>query len=146
MAYENPVFQLRDRVLIDDMSDYRLYIDKIDPKTKDAKNLLIFINEEDAEYPTLVLGEKANWQDAAMVIDNVDFYRFDKNGKENLRGHFEERKIPLSSYFQSVEMQVDDIEGMGIGQLVKEMGTKKDKTEKIPYVVEINKKIAVLCQ
>ena len=43
---------------------------------------------------------------------------------------FEERKIPLSSYFQSVEMQVDDIEGMGIGQLVKEMGTKKDKTEK----------------
>lgn len=143
MAYENPVFQLRDRVLIDDMSDYRLYIDKIDPKTKDAKNLLIFINEEDAKYPTLVLGEKANWQDAAMVIDNVDFYRFDKDGKENLRGHFEERKIPLSSYFQSVEMQVDDIEGMGISQLVKEMETKKDKTEKIPYVVEINKKIAV---
>ena len=59
------------------------------------QNLLIFINEEDAEYPTLVLGEKANWQDAAMVIDNVDFYRFDKDGKENLRGHFEERKIPL---------------------------------------------------
>ncbi|WP_300356668.1 LptF/LptG family permease [Fusobacterium sp.] len=143
MAYENPVFQLRDKVLIDDMSDYKLYIDKIDPKTKNAKNLLIFIEEEDTKYPTLVLGETAHWKDAAMVIDDVKFYRFDKNGEENLRGTFDERKIPLSSYFQNVEMQVDDIEGMGISQLVKEMKTKKDKSEKLPYIVEINKKLAI---
>lgn len=143
MAYENPVFQLKDRVLIEEMSGYRLYIDKIDAKTKDAKNLLIFVNEDDVKYPTLVMGETAHWKDAAMVIDNVDFYRFDKDGKENLRGKFEERKIPLSSYFQNVEMQVDDIEGMGISQLLKEMSDKKDKTEKLPYIVEINKKIAI---
>ena len=143
MAYENPVFQLRDKVLIDDMSDYRLYIDKIDPKTKDAKNILIFINEEDAKYPTLVMGETANWENEAMLLNNVEFYRFDKNGKENLRGHFEERKIPLSSYFQSVEMQVNDIEGMGISELLGEMKTKEDKMEKLPYIVEINKKLAV---
>lgn len=143
IAYENPVFQLKDKVLIDDMSDYKLYIDRIDPKTKDAKNLLIFINEEGIKYPTLVLGETAHWEDAAMIIDNVDFYRFDKDGKESLRGQFEERKIPLSSYFQSVEMQVDDIEGMGISQLVKEMSGKKEKAEKLPYIVEINKKIAI---
>ena len=143
MAYENPVFQLRDKVLIDDMADYKLYIDKIDPKTKNAKNLLIFINEEDVKYPTLVLGETAHWKDAAMIIDNVDFYRFDKNGKENLRGKFDERKIPLSSYFQEVEMQVDDIEGMGISQLLKEMSTKKEKSERLPYIVEINKKLAI---
>lgn len=143
MAYENPVFQLRDKVLIDDMSDYKLYIDKIDPKTKNAKNLLIFIEEEDTKYPTLVLGETAHWKDAAMVIDDVKFYRFDKNGEENLRGTFEERKIPLSSYFQNVEMQVDDIEGMGISQLVKEMKAKKDKSERLPYIVEINKKLAI---
>lgn len=143
IAYDNPVFQLKDKVLIDDMSDYKLYIDRIDPKTKDAKNVLIFINEEDVNYPTLVLGESAHWEDAAMIIENVDFYRFDKDGKENLRGHFEERKIPLSSYFQSVEMQVDDIEGMGISQLVKEMSEKEDKSEKIPYIVEINKKLAI---
>lgn len=142
LAYENPVFQLKDKVLIDEMSDYKLYIDKIDPKTKNAKNVLIFINENDVKYPTLVLGETAHWQDAAMIIDNVDFYRFDKEGKENLRGHFEERKIPLSSYFQSVEMQVDDIEGMGISQLLSQM-KGKDKAEKLPFIVEINKKLAI---
>ena len=142
LAYENPVFQLKDKVLIDEMSDYKLYIDKIDPKTKNAKNVLIFINEDDVKYPTLVLGETAHWQDAAMIIDNVDFYRFNKEGKENLRGHFEERKIPLSSYFQSVEMQVDDIEGMGISQLVAQM-KGKEKAEKIPFIVEINKKLAI---
>mgnify|MGYP000845891649 CR=1 FL=1 len=143
MAYENPVFHLRDKVLIDEMADYRLYIDKIDPKTKDARNLLIFVNDEDSKYPTLVLGETAHWKDAAMIIDNVDFYKFDKKGKENLRGHFQERKIPLSSYFQNVEMQVDDIEGMSISQLVKDMSKEKDKAEKLPYIVEINKKIAI---
>ncbi len=143
MAYENPVFQLRDKVLIDDMSDYKLYIDKIDPKTKNAKNLLIFIEEEDTKYPTLVLGETAHWKDAAMVIDDVKFYRFNKNGEENLRGTFEERKIPLSSYFQNVEMQVNDIEGMGISQLIEEMKIKKEKGEKLPYIVEINKKLAI---
>lgn len=142
IAYENPVFQLKDRVLIDDMSDYKMYIDKIDSKTKDAKNILIFINEEGEKYPTLVLGESAHWQDAAMHIDDVDFYRFDREGKENLRGHFEERRIPLSSYFQSVEMQVDEIEGMGISQLRGEMAGK-ERAEKLPYIVEINKKIAI---
>lgn len=142
LAYENPVFQLKDKVLIDEMPDYKLYIDKIDPKTKNAKNVLIFINEDDVKYPTLVLGETAHWQDAAMIIDNVDFYRFNKEGKENLRGHFEERKIPLSSYFQSVEMQVDDIEGMGISQLAAQM-KGKEKAEKIPFIVEINKKLAI---
>lgn len=142
MAYDNPVFQLKDKVLIDEMTDYKLYIDRIDPKTKEARNVLLFVNEEGNKYPTLVLGEKAHWENAAMALENTDFYRFDKNGKENLRGYFEERKIPLSSYFQDIEMQVDDIEGMGISQLLKDI-KGKEGIERIPFVVEINKKIAI---
>lgn len=143
MAYENPVFQLRDRVFIDDMPDYKLYIDKIDSKTKDAKNVLIFINEDKNTYPTLVLGKSAYWKDASMVLKDVNFYNFDKDGKENLRGHFNERKIPLSSYFKDIKMKVADIEGMGISELLENLKKQKNKAAQIPYIVEINKKIAI---
>lgn len=140
MAYENPVFQLRDKVFIDDMPDYKLYIDKIDAKTKDANNVLIFIKDDKSPYPTLVLGKSAYWKDASMVLKDVDFYNFDKSGKEKLRGKFEERKVPLSSYFKDIELKVDEIEGMGISQLVKNM---KNTDDKLPYIVEINKKVAI---
>lgn len=143
MAYENPVFQLKDKVFIDDMPKYKLYIDEIDAKTKNAKNVLIFINENKNIYPTLVLGKSAYWEDAAMILENVKFYNFDKNGKENLRGHFDERKIPLSSYFKDIKLKVAEIEGMGIYELFKNMKKQKDKKNRLSYIVEINKKIAI---
>lgn len=142
MIYENPVFQLKDKVLIDGISNYKIYIDSIDKKTRDAQNVLVMIKEEEAKYPTLVLGKTANWEDAALLLNDADFYRYDDDGKIAVTGNFEKKRVPFTSYFQDIKVKVKEIEGMNIKQLLSEIKTK-DKLEILPYIVEINRKIAV---
>lgn len=142
IAYENPVFQLKEKTFIDEVDEYNLYIDRIEGKDKIAKGVLIFQKADDKSFPTVIVGEKAYWKDSAMVLKNSKFYNFSDKGKEKLRGKFDEKKVPLAAYFSEVEIKVNDIEAMGIGTLLKEMKDKKEN-EKIPYKVEINKKLAV---
>lgn len=142
IAYENPVFQLKERTFIDEVDEYNLYIDRIEGKDKQAKGVLIFQKAEDKAFPTIIVGEQAYWKDSAMVLKNSTFYNFNDKGKETLRGKFDEKKVPLAAYFSEMEIKVDNIEAMGVFSLLKEMRGKNPE-EKIPYSVEINKKLAV---
>ncbi|WP_027127741.1 LptF/LptG family permease [Fusobacterium perfoetens] len=142
MIYENPVFQLKDRVLIDGISEYKIYIDSINKKTKDAENVLVMINDKKSEYPTLVLGKTAYWEDAALLLNDADFYKHDEKGNVSVTGNFEKKRVPFTSYFEDIKVKIKDIEGMNIKQLLSEIKTR-DKIEILPYIVEINRKIAV---
>ena len=142
MVYENPVFQLKDKVLIDGVSNYKIYIDSVNKRTKDAENVLVMVEEENSKYPTLVLGKTANWEDAALLMKDADFYRYDDKGDLVVTGNFEKKRVPFTSYFKDIRVKVKEIEGMNIAQLINEIKTK-DKLEILPYIVEINRKIAV---
>lgn len=142
IAYENPVFQLKDEILIDEMDEYSLYIDKIDRKTDTAKNILIFQKEEKSIYPTILLGEEAYWKKSNMVLEDAKFYTFNNDGTIRLDGKFKQKKIPFNSYFQEMDIELKDIETMGIITLFENIKEKKD-LEKARYLVEINRKIAI---
>lgn len=141
MVYNNPTFQLKDKVLIDEIENYKIYINEMIGKTKEAKNIIIFYKEK-TKYPTLIIGEKAYWKNASMILENSKFYRFGNNGREQLRGKFKEKIIPLSSYFKDIELRMKDTEGMGIIDLYREYKIKKSE-KKLSYVIEINRKIAL---
>lgn len=142
LAYENPVFQLKEKILLDEVEEYSLYIDEIGRGNGEAKNVLIFQKEDKNGYPIVLLGEKAYWKNTNMVLENANFYTFNTDGTIKVEGKFDEKRIPLSSYFQAIDIDVKDIEAMSIRKLLSEM---KDKTEeeRVPYLVEINRKIAI---
>ncbi|MGL4970321.1 MAG: LptF/LptG family permease [Cetobacterium sp.] len=142
IAYENPVFQLKEKILIDEVDEYSLYIDKIERKTNEAQNVLIFQKDDKAVYPTILLGDKAYWKNVNMVLEDSKFYTFNPDGTLKVEGEFKQKKIPLSSYFQEINIEVKDIEAMSIKNLFKSL-KDKNKVEKIPYLVEINRKIAI---
>ncbi|MGL4653224.1 LptF/LptG family permease [Cetobacterium sp.] len=142
IAYENPVFQLKEKILIDEVDEYSLYIDKIERKTNEAQNVLIFQKDDKATYPTILLGNKAYWKNVNMVLEDSKFYTFNPDGTLKVEGEFKQKKIPLSSYFQEINIEVKDIEAMSIKNLFKSL-KDKNKVEKIPYLVEINRKIAI---
>lgn len=142
IAYENPVFQLKERIMIDEVGKYSLYIDKIDKKTNVASNIIIFQKDDKKGYPTILMGKEAFWKNTNMVLGESNFYTFNDDGSIKVAGEFEEKKIPLSSYFSAIKTEIKDIEAMSITQLLKKM-KGKSKKEKIPYIVEINRKIAI---
>lgn len=142
IAYENPVFQLKEKTFIDEVEQYNLYIDKLVGNDKVAHGVLIFQKADDKNFPTVIVGKEAFWKDSAMVLKDSKFYNFNSKGKEVLRGGFDEKKIPLAAYFSEMDLKVKDTEAMNIPMLLKEM-KDKDENEKIPYKIEINKKLAV---
>lgn len=142
IALENPVFQMKEQTFMDEIDDFSLYINKIDNKSGEANGVLIFQKDENSDYPILVIGETSNWKNDSMILRNAEFYKFDSEGKETLRGEFIDKKMPLSAYAKDMKIKIDDIEGMGIGQIISALKDVK-KEDKIPYLVEINKKLAV---
>ncbi len=142
MIYENPVFQLKDKVLIDNLDEYKIYINSTDRKTKDAKDVLIISNEESSKYPILVLSKSANWESAALELNDATLYKFNDDGEMDLTGNFEKKRIPMTEYFKDMKVQVKDIEGMSVAQLIKE-GKSRENIEAVPYIVEMNKKLAI---
>lgn len=140
IAYENPTFQLKERVFIDEVGDYNIYVDRISKDDK-AEGILIF-QKNDGNFPTVVVGEEAYWKDSVMVIKNSSFYNFTTTGKEKVRGKFDEKILPLGAYISDIEIKIKDLEMKGIGTLIKEIKNVK-KEEKLAYQIEINKKLAV---
>lgn len=142
IAYENPVFQLKEKTFIDEVDQYNLYIDRLVGSDKVAQGVLIFQKSGDKKFPTVIVGKEAFWKDSSMVLKDSKFYNFDDKGKQVLTGEFDEKKVPLAAYFSEMNLKVKDIEAMGIGKLFREM-KGKTAAEKIPYKIEINKKLAV---
>lgn len=152
IAYENPVFQLKEKVMIDEVGKYGLYIDRIDKKNNEANNVLIFQKDNKKGFPAILFGSKAYWKNTNMILGNSKFYTFDQEGKLGITGSFDEKSIPLSSYFQGIKIEIKDIEAMGIGQLLSKMKEAKSdkkisKEEREQTIrackVEINRKISI---
>lgn len=141
IATENPVFQMEERVLIDDMDQFSIYINDIDRKEGIAKGVLFF-QKEDSQFPVVLAGKEAQWKNDALVISEAEFLKFDKDGKREVMGEFKEKAIPLSAYTKDIKLKVTDIETTGIIELMKNY-SKQESREKLAYEIEINKKLAV---
>lgn len=142
IAYENPIFQLKEKTFMDNLDKYSIYVDDVNTDGK-ANNVIIFEKNEKEEFPTILLSKEAFWEDSSIVLKNAQFIDFDKNGKKNLIGTFDDKRVSLLAYFQEVDLKIKDVESMGISTLRKEMKEKKE-LEKIPYRVEMYRKLALI--
>jgi len=145
VAYENPVFQLKDKTFIEEVDEYSLYIDRLVNDSKEGKvanGILIFQKNDKAVFPSLLIGESAHWEESSMILTKSNFYQYDENGKETLRNEFEQKKVPLNAYFEDIKIKIKDVEAMSISMLIKEL-KKGEMENKAPYHVEIHRKFAL---
>lgn len=142
IAYDKPSFQLKEKIYIEDVDDYAIYVDKLDNDTGIARDILIYKDEEDSKFPTVITALETSWAEASMFLKDSKFYQLDEDGAEELRGEFTMKKIPLNSFFEDIKLKIDGLEGMSIGALTREL-KELDGEERIPYLVEVNKKVAI---
>ncbi|MGL4568447.1 MAG: LptF/LptG family permease, partial [Fusobacteriaceae bacterium] len=114
IATENPVFQMEERVLMDDVDQFSIYIDKIERKEGIAKGVLFFQKDEASPFPTVLAGSEAEWKNDALIISEAEFLKFNKTGGKEIQGEFGEKAIPLSAYTKDMKLKVTDIETTGI--------------------------------
>lgn len=148
IAYENPVFQLKEKTFINSLDDYSIYVDSVD-KEGEAKDIIVFQkNHEDKKdesknFPTILVGKKAYWKDSSIIFKKSKFFVFDENGTTKLKGSFENKRISLMAFFKDFKLKIKDIESQGIKTLLKEMKSK-DASEKNKYKIEIYRKLALI--
>jgi lipopolysaccharide export system permease protein len=142
LAYENPTFQLKSKIFMKDMEEYTLYIDEVNGLKKKAENILIFQKQKGTPYPMVLLGKEAQWENATMILKDAEFLNLDGEGKESLRGEFQEKRVPLSAYIGGIEMNLKELETQSIAELWKNLKEKSGK-ERYPYLTELNRKLAV---
>ncbi len=142
IAYENPVFQLKEKTFIDNLDQYSLYVDEVKSDGK-AKNIIAFEKAEKGKFPMLLVGKEAFWKDNAIVLKDSEFISFDETGKKNLFGTFDEKRVVLAAYFQDINLKIKDVEALSITQLIKDL---KDVSEedKLQYRIEIFRKLALI--
>lgn len=141
IAYENPVFQLKERTFMNDLDNYSLYIDQVG-RDKHASGILIFENNEKSPFPIVLSGHEAYWRDSSIILEQANFVDFDDQGARKLTGSFEDKRVELQAYFSDLKLKVKETEMMSILMLLEEM-KGKTKEEKLPYKVEINRKLAL---
>lgn len=142
IAYENPIFQLKEKTFIDTIEEYSIYVDEVD-SDGNAKNVLIFEKNEKNNFPTVLVGNEASWKDYSIVVKDAEFVNFTEEGKKNIIGEFDEKKVSLTPFFEDFNLKIKDVEALSVKNLISEM---KDKTteEKTVYKVEIFRKLALL--
>ncbi|PID67330.1 MAG: permease [Fusobacteriales bacterium] len=141
IAYENPVFQLKEKTFMNNLKDYSLYVDKVNKEGK-AKDIIVFQKNKDG-FPTVLVGREAYWKNSSIILKDSDFFAFDKEGKNNLKGSFKNKKIYLTAFFKNFKLKIKDVESLGIKELLKEMKEKKG-TNRIKYKIEIYRKLALI--
>ena len=143
IAYENPVFQLKEKTFIDNLDGYSIYVDEVDSDGK-AKNVIAFEKPKDKNKFSLVLtGEEAFWKDSAIILKESQFVSFDENGKKNFIGTFDENRIILKPSFQELNIKIKDVEALSITDLIKNI-RKVDAEEALRYKIEIFRKLALI--
>ena len=143
IAYENPVFQLKEKTFIDNLDGYSIYVDEVDSDGK-AKNVIAFEKPKDKNNFSFVLtGEEAFWKVSAIILKESQFVSFDENGKKNLIGTFDENRIILKPSFQELNIKIKDVEALSITDLIKNI-RKVDAEEALRYKIEIFRKLALI--
>ena len=143
IAYENPVFQLKEKTFIDNLDQYSIYVDKVESDGK-AKNIIAFEKPEDkTKFPMVLTGEEAFWKDNAIILKQSQFISFDETGKKNLTGTFDEKRVVLTPYFENLNLKIKDVEALSITDLVKNI-RKVETEEVLKYKIEIFRKLALI--
>jgi len=143
IAYENPVFQLKEKTFIDNLDQYSIYVDKVESDGK-AKNIIAFEKPEDkTKFPMVLTGEEAFWKDNSIILKQSQFISFDETGKKNLTGTFDEKRVVLTPYFENLNLKIKDVEALSITDLVKNI-RKVEAEEVLKYKIEIFRKLALI--
>lgn len=144
IAYRKPAIKIEEKVFVEGIGDYNIYINKMDNELNEAKNLIVFKKESDTPFPEIIISKKAKWEKSDMVLENANFYNINSNGEKELSGSFEKQSIPINTFFGKFNINNKNKSSMSITELRKEIiKRKKKKMNSLSYEIEYQQKLAI---
>lgn len=145
IAMTKPTVQIAEKVFVEGIGDYNIYISKIDDVKNEAENLIAFKKADDKIYPEIIVSEKAKWRKENMMLEKAKFYNVSSSGEKELEGSFDKQIIPITTLMGDFTREREkDKSMMAISEIYKEIQQRKKKgLETIKYEIEFNQMLAV---
>lgn len=145
IAMTKPTVQISEKVFVEGIGDYSIYINKIDDIKNEATNLIAFKKDDDKIYPEIIVSEKAKWKKENMILEKAKFYNISSSGEKELEGSFDKQIIPITTLMGDFTKDREkDKSMMGISEIYKEIKDRKKRgLETIKYEIEFNQMLAI---
>lgn len=145
IAYKKPTVKLENKMFIENVGNYTIYLNEVDNENNEAKNVIVFNRDSaNSAYPQIIIADSAKWFGTSMVMEHGEFFSVNSEGRLNLKGGFEERRIPVSNFFDFSFDDGDSIENMSISAIAKKIAdAKKKKMETVDMEVEYQQKLSI---
>ncbi|MGM0508534.1 MAG: LptF/LptG family permease [Fusobacteriota bacterium] len=144
IAYTKPALKIDEKIFIEDIGDYNIYINEMNNDGSRAENLVIFKKENDSQYPQVIVSKVAKWEKNNMILEDANFYQINSDGEKKLSGSFNRQLIPIQSFFGDYTSNGSTKKSMmGITDLKKELKVDHKKDVLKSYEIELHKKINI---
>lgn len=145
IAMTKPTVQITEKVFVEGIGDYSIYINKIDDVKNEASKLIALKKADDKIYPEIIIAEKARWRKENMILENAKFYNVSSSGEKELEGSFDKQLIPITTLMGDFTREREkDKSMMGISEIYKEIQMRKKRgLETLKYEIEFNQMLAV---
>lgn len=145
IAVTKPAVQINEKVFVEGIGDYNIYINKIDNEKGRAENIIAFKKDDGKIYPQIVIARRAIWKKDSMVLEDANFYNYNNQGEKELNGSFERQVIPIASLFGNIsDQQEKDKSMMGISEIREEIKKReKNNLNTLKYEIEYYQMLAV---
>ncbi len=108
VAYSKPSFNVEPKRFIEGLKNYSIYVDDYSSKKNLSKKFIIFQNNSNNKFDTIILGEHLSWLKGEMLLEKAEVYEIDKKGNNSSKISFDSQKIPLRE-------MIADFEDLGVG-------------------------------
>jgi lipopolysaccharide export system permease protein len=111
LAYSNPALGLSERQFITNIKGYSIYLDSFNGQTKQAGSFILFANENNNPFASIISGKGVKWDDGYMILQDAKAYEIEANGAKKAFMEFLEQKIPIRSKmmdFDFLGMKMED--------------------------------------
>lgn len=144
IAYTRPSAAIEAGRFVELGGEYNVYINEYDSITKKPKNLVVFMKKEDSVNPMIMLAESLDLMNNEIIMNNIEMYELDNEGKKVLTGTIAKRIAPFSTFFGDFNTNRDSVDGLGLIELNNEIKRRKaEGLVYIPHQIKLYRKLYV---
>lgn len=145
LAYDRPSFGLGAKQFITNIEGYSIYLDSFDYSTDTSGKFILFANSGYNNFYSVVLGERARWDNGYMKIEDAIAYEMDRDGKKQASANFSEQSIPIRNKISGLDFGIQGEEDhMSLTALIYSIiNRRKQNFSTISYELALQTKLAL---
>ena len=95
MILKQPLTEVKERVFFKEMGDRYFYIEEVDPKRNQMKNVMIYEAGNISHFPRVILAKEASWSGQKWTLKDGVVHKYEDKGTLVYQAHFSTMSVDV---------------------------------------------------